>query len=47
LGLFIGPVVFSLGYRLLISWMEEAKTPDSSMAMELNEAAMPNGDLEE
>lgn len=47
LGLFIGPVVFSLGYRLLISWMEEAKTPDSSMAMELNEAAMPYDDLEE
>lgn len=46
LGLFIGPVVFSLGYRLLLSWMEEEKEDVSPEAI-VDETRPIEGNLEE
>ena len=33
IGLFVGPIVFSIGYKLFAAWMDEDKT-DSTIILE-------------
>lgn len=31
IGLFVGPIVFSIGYKLFIAWLDESDTPEASL----------------
>lgn len=37
IGLFVGPIIFSIGYKLFIAWLNETDTPETNIPETINE----------